>query len=349
MAGTLGRIAACGRFVLLFALPLALAAATVCSWVRSYRAAGEEEWSGRLSGARHALRAVAGRLLVYAPPPPIASQHEVEPTIRAIRNREIVWDVTVYCHPHRPPTVIYARPNVFQKKDLKPVGGFMMSPFADMSAADVRRPLLDALEDPDHFVAAGTLLPYKFPPKRTFPLASFRDGQVTCDFDGGRAVIQTDFPPRSSEAFARGEVIVGNPFPLTRRYSGDAVRYDPAQQAVLLRQWHALLDVEVAAVPHAAVVAVLLLSPAAWARRALPSWRRARRARSGLCPACGYDLRASPERCPECGAVPTTVKQATARPRGPTPRMAACVPCSSRRSQRRPGRLRASIERSTRP
>lgn len=51
-------------------------------------------------------------------------------------------------------------------------------------------------------------------------------------------------------------------------------------------------------VSHWLAALLLLVAPMLWLNRFCKA-RRARRL--GLCPACGYDLRASPQRCPECG------------------------------------------------
>jgi hypothetical protein len=55
-------------------------------------------------------------------------------------------------------------------------------------------------------------------------------------------------------------------------------------------------------VPHWSLLSVSAPLPLIWL------WRRHRqqkRPRLGLCPSCGYDLRATPNHCPECGHEPS--------------------------------------------
>jgi hypothetical protein len=56
--------------------------------------------------------------------------------------------------------------------------------------------------------------------------------------------------------------------------------------------------------PHWALLPWFMLLPAIYLNR---NNRRQSRRRAGLCSNCGYDLRATPQRCPECGEVPVTV------------------------------------------
>ena len=61
--------------------------------------------------------------------------------------------------------------------------------------------------------------------------------------------------------------------------------------------------------PHWAVAVVAGLAPLVWLRRHLLQRRR----QSGRCVTCGYDLRATPSKCPECGTVPiSTIVEAKA-------------------------------------
>jgi hypothetical protein len=51
-------------------------------------------------------------------------------------------------------------------------------------------------------------------------------------------------------------------------------------------------------IPDWVLIAITLLLPCGWVASAI---KRKRTKTAGLCPACGYDLRATPDRCPECG------------------------------------------------
>jgi hypothetical protein len=59
--------------------------------------------------------------------------------------------------------------------------------------------------------------------------------------------------------------------------------------------------------PYWLLVAAFCVMPAIWIVITCRRRRERTRIAQGLCPTCGYDLRATPGRCPECGATPILV------------------------------------------
>jgi hypothetical protein len=53
--------------------------------------------------------------------------------------------------------------------------------------------------------------------------------------------------------------------------------------------------------PHWFLALLLAILPSLYLRAVMSARRNSR---AGRCAACGYDLRATPDRCPECGAAP---------------------------------------------
>lgn len=172
--------------------------------------------------------------------------------------------------------------------------------------------LVAALDDPDRFAAAHLALAYR----RNTPFNGLRpdtgvtltrtDGHPTVDLDGLRLQLPDYAAAASDDEISRRRD--GPPLPIT---------IDPAAQPRLRQLWNARLAAPVASLRLWQATPPLLILPALQAWSIARHHRRKSRARRGLCPTCAYDLRASPDRCPECGTVPEIAFASTPAPSNP--------------------------------
>ena len=155
--------------------------------------------------------------------------------------------------------------------------------------------LLDALEVPDRYVAAHFCLisiTQEAPEDvDTFDVTPLPGGWMCHNYFGLRVEL------KPTKVNGGGVMVVRS---VTRYATEQRIR--PGQLPYLRTRWHELLDEPAAGLRYRWCAAATAALPALWlAARTRRVAVRRRRARRGLCPGCGYDLRAT-RRCSECGA-----------------------------------------------
>ncbi|MDB5320374.1 MAG: hypothetical protein JWN40_2005 [Phycisphaerales bacterium] len=264
-------------------LSFLLCIATLLLWVASYQRQGI--LVRRALGTPHTFAVEAGTISVRRQPTGTNVTDTARLRVSYLHNADLSW------------TIGRARDgsNVFEPHLTN------RSTWANFAArlpsADYEAALLEALDDPSRFAAAHVALANaRATPARRATAKSQQPGgpagETYIDLDG--LVLRMPANVLDYDEISR-RYTSGQPMPLT---------IDPTSQARLRRLWNGRLAEPAASLACRWLVLPLLILPGAWGWSYVSRTRRAKLRRQGRCPSCGYDLRATPDRCPECGMKP---------------------------------------------
>ena len=258
-------------------------------------------------GGRYTLSLASDRAAVLGPPPwpsDPALRKRVRDMVEAVRaNGTLRYHGTTGGMGYGDPD--FAAPLTPWLGSLKMLDGAALYDSLDDAPIPM---LLAALEDDRLFLLAHALLNLTHAAEKVSDYRVYQlkfsmketnvDGKWTGVYDGVRVRITED-RPRGNFSSWGAEI------------RGVMTMADPAsgERAQVRRLWHERFDVPRWTARYWEVALATLVVPAAQFMTALTGWLRRRKRRAGgRCLMCGYDLRATPDRCPECGTIPENLK-----------------------------------------
>jgi hypothetical protein len=248
-----------------------LASALLCAGVIALWLPGYHEIAIRTSSGRYAICSAGGRLHLIGPPRATAVDvsPEAQDATSRLTNLDIDWPRG------------------------KPIEG---TPAAALEAIDSPvLTVLRALDDPKKFGAAAVLLGRKHTGRHDRHWGGYHN--VDIHISSGDVEIYDvrldDAEPNDADSFPF--VVAPGNSPNRCRLNADEL---PRERSNL----HQRFDRMIVVVPDGWIVAALLILPV---RYLILKLRSQKHFGPGRCAQCGYDIRATPQRCPECGTATT--------------------------------------------